>query len=76
MTTTMDLVAVAALAWTRAALGAGVGLLAADRLRPGTRRAVGGALIAVGVVSTAPLVVLILRGVRSPQPPPVAGPIR
>jgi hypothetical protein len=62
-TTTVSLVKIGALAGTRAALGAGIGLLVADRLEPGTRRAVGTALLAVGVASTIPLVVSIVRGV-------------
>jgi hypothetical protein len=41
---------------TRAALGAGAALLLADRLRPDQRRAVGWTLLAVGVISTIPLV--------------------
>ena len=62
-TTTVSLIKIGALAGTRAALGAGVGLLVADRLDPGTRRAVGGVLLAVGVASTVPLVVSIVRGI-------------
>ena len=40
---------------TRAALGAGVALLLGDRLNPEQRRAVGWTLVAVGVVTTVPL---------------------
>jgi hypothetical protein len=43
------------IAGTRAALGAGIGLLLADRLNADQRRAVGWTLIAVGVLSTFPL---------------------
>ncbi|MCU0271056.1 MAG: hypothetical protein MUF83_20765 [Acidimicrobiales bacterium] len=64
-TITLSLIKVGALAGTRAALGAGVGLLVADRLEPCTRRAVGTALLAVGVVSTAPLVISIVHGIAS-----------
>ncbi|MBI1848962.1 MAG: hypothetical protein HYR85_01320 [Planctomycetes bacterium] len=50
------------IAGTRAALGAGVGLLIADRFSPETRRAVGWTLFAVGVISTIPLVAeVVLR---------------
>ncbi len=65
-TTKLSLIEVGALAGTRAALGAGVGLLVADRLQPGTRRAVGVALLAVGLVSTVPIVVSIVHGIGSP----------
>jgi hypothetical protein len=40
------------IAGTRAALGAGIGLLLADRLNEDQRRAVGWTLLAVGVIST------------------------
>lgn len=63
LTTTLSLPEVGALALTRAALGAGVGLLVARRLEGRTRRAVGGALLAVGLVSTVPLVVSIVKGI-------------
>jgi hypothetical protein len=47
-------------AGTRAALGAGLGLLLGDRLPPGQRRAVGWTLTLVGVVSTVPLAFEVL----------------
>jgi hypothetical protein len=62
-TTSLPLYKVGALALTRVALGAGVGLLVADRLEPPTRRAVGGVLLAVGLLSTVPLVVSIVDGI-------------
>jgi hypothetical protein len=43
------------IAGTRAALGAGVALLLADKLNDDQRRAVGWTLLAVGVLSTFPL---------------------
>lgn len=43
------------IAMTRAAFGAGVGLLLADRLSNEQRRAVGWTLVAVGAISTIPL---------------------
>jgi hypothetical protein len=67
-TTKLALYKVGALALTRAALGAGIGLLIADRLEPRTRHAVGRALLAVGLVTTVPVVVSIVRGVESPTP--------
>ena len=48
------------IAGTRAALGAGIGLLLADRMKPDQRRAVGWTLVAVGVVSTFPLLAQML----------------
>jgi hypothetical protein len=48
------------IAGTRAALGAGIGLLLADRLDPPQRRAVGWTLVAVGVLSTIPLAAEVL----------------
>lgn len=65
-TTSLSLIKVGALAGTRAALGAGVGLLVADRLEPRTRRAVGRTLLFVGLASTVPLVVSIVKGIGSP----------
>jgi hypothetical protein len=66
-TTTMPLPTVGALALTRAALGAGVALLVADRLDPRTRRVAGWGLLAVGVVSTIPVVAAIVTGIASPD---------
>ena len=48
------------IAGTRAALGAGAGLLLADRLSPDQRRAVGWTLLAVGVLSTIPLAAQVI----------------
>ena len=45
---------------TRAALGAGVALLLAEKLNPDQRRAVGWTLLAVGVITTIPLVLDVL----------------
>jgi hypothetical protein len=46
---------------TRAALGAGIGLLAADKLRSRNRRRLGAALVAIGVLTTIPAAFLLLR---------------
>ncbi len=51
-------------AGTRAALGAGIGLLLADRLSAEQRRAVGWTLFCVGALSTIPLAFEILGGHR------------
>ena len=46
---------------TRAALGAGIGLLAAEKVRARDRHRLGTALLAVGVLTTIPAVFLLLR---------------
>jgi hypothetical protein len=48
------------IAGTRAALGAGIGLLLADRLDPARRRAVGWTLLLVGAATTIPLAIEVL----------------
>jgi drug/metabolite transporter (DMT)-like permease len=50
---------------TRAALGAGIGLLAAERLRSRDRHRLGTALLAVGVLTTLPAAFLILGQLAS-----------
>jgi hypothetical protein len=44
------------IAGTRVALGVGIGLLLGDRIDPDQRRAVGWTLLAVGALTTIPLV--------------------
>jgi hypothetical protein len=56
------------IAGTRTALGAGIGLLVSKKLREGTRRRAGLALLIVGALSTIPLVVKVASGVRRAQP--------
>lgn len=53
---------------TRAALGAGIGLLAAGRLRPRDRRRLGTILLAIGALTTIPAAYLLF-GRRSPADP-------
>jgi hypothetical protein len=60
------------IAATRAGLGAGIGLLLADRLNPDQRRAVGWTLVAVGVLTTFPLAADVLLG---DQPDVVGEPV-
>lgn len=48
------------IAGTRVALGAGLGLLLADRLSPGSRRAIGWTLFLTGALSTIPLALEVL----------------
>jgi len=55
----------ALIAGTRAMLGAGLGLLLADRLPEGQRKAVGWTLLLVGAVTTIPLALEVLGDGRS-----------
>ncbi len=48
------------IAGTRAMLGAGVGLLVADRLDDDQRKAIGWTLLIIGAISTIPLVMEVL----------------
>lgn len=48
------------IAGTRAALGAGLALLLADRLSAGSRRAVGITLVAIGAATTIPAAMVLL----------------
>jgi hypothetical protein len=48
------------IAGTRAALGLGVGLLISDRLTKDQRKGAGWALVAVGILSTIPIVTGVL----------------
>lgn len=57
---TIDKPDLALIAITRGILGAGIGLVLSEKLPPGERRAVGWALIAVGVVTTFPLIAQVL----------------
>ena len=63
---TLTLPEVALLAGTRAALGAGVGLLLADKLNREQRQAVGWTLCVVGLVTTVPLALEVF-GKRNPE---------
>jgi hypothetical protein len=55
---------IAIIAGTRAALGAGIALLLADRLNPDQRRAVGWTLFAVGAITTVPIAIQLLESRR------------
>ena len=48
------------IAGTRIVLGVGIGLLLADKLNEGNRKGAGWALMAVGVLTTIPLVMNVL----------------
>ncbi len=66
--TQITLPELALVAGTRAALGAGLGLLLADRLAADQRRAIGRTLFLVGALSTIPLAFEILGGRRLSGP--------
>jgi hypothetical protein len=53
------------IAGTRAALGAGIALLLADRLNDDQRRGVGWTLVAVGAITTVPIVIQLLSEQRA-----------
>jgi hypothetical protein len=57
---TLTLPEIGLIAGTRAAFGAGIGLLLAEKLSRDTRRGAGIALLLVGALSTIPIVVGIL----------------
>ena len=51
---------------TRAIAGAGIGLLLADLLAPGARKAVGWTLLVLGIVTTVPIAARVVHEQRSP----------
>ena len=62
----------ALIAGTRGMLGAGIGLLVAERLTSEQRRAVAGTLLMVGLVTTVPLALEVFgRGRRDRDEEPV-----
>ena len=61
---------IAVIGGTRAALGAGIGLLISDRLNKDQRKGAGWALFGIGVFSTLPIVLGILA--KRPSEKPVA----
>jgi len=58
---TISLPELGLIAGTRAALGAGIALLLGERLDPKPRRAVGWTLLAVGALTTVPLLAEVLH---------------
>jgi hypothetical protein len=62
--TRISLPELALIAGTRAALGAGIGLLLADRLSTEQRQAIGWTLVAVGALTTIPLAAEVLGSGR------------
>jgi len=61
---TLSLPEVSLLAGTRAALGGGAALLLAERLTKEQRKSVGWTLLLVGVITTFPLVKMVLSNRR------------
>lgn len=57
---TMPLPELILLVSTRAAFGAGIGLLVSEKLNRDTRRGAGWALVAIGAITTVPLAMGIL----------------
>jgi hypothetical protein len=55
----------ALLAGTRGMLGAGVGLLLADKLSEDKRKGIGWALVAIGALTTIPLAMIVFRRPRT-----------
>ena len=62
--TTISLPELALIGMTRGILGAGMGLLLSNRLKPEQRQAVGWTLVAVGAVTTIPLGFEVFGGRR------------
>ena len=62
--TPLSLPEIGLIAGTRAMFGAGLGLLLADRLSNEQRRAVGWTLLAVGTITTVPLLAGVVRGMH------------
>jgi len=60
----LDLPTFAFVVSTRAALGVGIGLLIADRIPADRRRAIGGALLAMGAATTIPAAMSVARSIR------------
>jgi hypothetical protein len=64
------------IAGTRGMLGAGIGLLLADRLHPRHRRTVGWTLLVLGALSTVPLLLRVRGSLSDPPLSRVASPPR
>ncbi|HEX6704392.1 MAG TPA: hypothetical protein VF169_06485 [Albitalea sp.] len=60
ITTELRLPELALVAGTRGLLGAGIGLLVADKLSDERRKGIGWALLATGVLTTIPLAMIVL----------------
>ena len=65
--TELPLPELALLVGTRALLGAGLGLLLAERVDADQRRAVGWALVTIGVVTTIPVARMVFNRRKGPS---------
>ena len=65
--TELPLPELALLVGTRGLLGAGLGLLLAEKVNADQRRAVGWALVTIGVVTTVPLVLMVFNRRKRPS---------
>ena len=65
---TVTLPEIGLIAGTRVALGAGIGLLVADRLNDDQRRAAGWTLLAVGALTTIPLAAHVIFAHQESEP--------
>ncbi len=61
LTTELPLPELALLVGTRGLLGAGLGLLLAERVNTDQRRAVGWTLVAIGIMTTIPLALMVFN---------------
>jgi hypothetical protein len=66
-TTELTLPDLGLLVGTRGMLGAGLGLLLADRLTPEQRKGIGWTLAAIGIATTIPLAMIVFGGHRRSQ---------
>ncbi|MGE5183721.1 MAG: hypothetical protein ACM31C_16730 [Acidobacteriota bacterium] len=64
---TIALPRLALIAATRGMLGVGIGLLLSEKLARGRRTSVGWALVAIGGLSTIPLMLGVAKRVRRPE---------
>ena len=71
MKTVLSIPDLALIGMTRGLLGAGVGLLLADKLDETQRRPLGWGLVAIGLLSTLPLALQVFSGLERPAPKPV-----
>jgi len=67
ITTELRLPELGLIAGTRGMLGAGIGLLVADKLSDETRKSIGWTLLAVGAATTIPLVMMVFGHRRNVQ---------
>jgi hypothetical protein len=71
MRTVLSIPDLALIGMTRGLLGAGIGLLLADRFEETQRRPLGWGLVAVGLLSTVPLALQVINGLERPAAKPV-----